>query len=855
MPRIIDHNRYSDVTSNLINSATNKISGGSQCYAIACLSALWMCRGSEGREKLWKYCHILNQIEELSLKNYRVNYISLLEEFCINESPVQSEYVNNIKKLDPDLSIIRNLPILSVIHYLYFDPEMMPDFPLIASYPPLDDQDFIAVHQILSSIEKDGDKLKQLENIFPGYKTIKGQSFEQDYKRIQSEWRCENDNDATGKFSNITLNKQGLNKFCQWIKSMMENDSAEIEHKNIQLILSVAHHAVTLQYDANTHKWYIADSLNLEEINLKTGLDDDEMLERLLCYLTYDSSVSEDERYVRFSSEIIFDRRLNLRNINLDEFKKFSGMSHVTLSNGKHTFYFASLYELNKLSRRFGKYASELRTKVLSDKSIINLVSITADDFYSFISECRSEAKILIDTLLTSPESYQKYIRTVADAVKIFKCYPEFILQNSATVERLSKYMSDSSNYPNAIQSVHDGRQLIQIFPEHKNKIMDYMIKVFPGILFNSIDDLVILIKQFPEYEKQFVELLMPPWKFETIIDSYYSLVCLVSSIPSYTSQLIDYVISRQIFFDRIFLSGNTNRSIESIENIAKYEALIVNALLSSRQAIEWLSSNDLFLITFIKTIPSCDKQLMNFVMLSQENFHLIFRTSHHFARFIATYPAYGAQLVEHVLSTKLCFDEIFASGAALGYFILRCPVYKTQLMDYILSDLDRLDLILSNGCDLSGLSLIFAALNNLSEDRFLNVIKKIASFNGKIYIQDVTVSLNHLQLQRKILACSIFNLSFSSVSSPVPTSDTLFLGEMNNINKQGMDIDDWELQKLLNHIAKGEQDQAEIMIKHNSALLFKNGTVKDYSGRELNILRHFNYHYGIWINICGICF
>ena len=711
----------------------------------------------------------------------------------------------------------------------------MPDFPKIASLPPLSDQDFLAVHQILSSIEKDDNKLKQLETLFPDYKTFTGQSFEQDYKRLQSEWRNENDNDATVKFAKIILNKQGLMEFCQWIKSIVENNPAEIERKNIQLILSVAHHAVTLQYDATTKKWYIADSLNLDDENLKTGLDDKEMLDNLFKYLTYDSNLHIDSRFVKFSSELIVDKRINPQSISLDEFKKITRMLHVSVKNETKTFYFSSLRELNIISSRFNKYADELITATFSSENKYKqFTNTTLNDFYNFISENPTKAKLLIDSLLTTPDSCQKFITSIYHVIKIFTLYPEFILQHPAAVESPAKSLADASNYQIYIQSARDGFKLIQIFPEYKNKIMDYLIQTFPNKLFDTVDDLMDLIKKFPDYERKFMELLMSPGKFIEIIGSYHSFMRIISSMPAHYSQLMDLVLSSESIFDSIFLSDVNHKSNESRENTSEYETQIVNTLLSSRRAIGWIS-----LIEFIETIPSCDKQLMNFVMSSQENFNLIFFYCFDFAHFIQTYPAHGSQLVERMLSSQLCFDKIFKSGADLGYFILRCPAYKKQLMDYLLSDLDRLILKLSNECSSSILGLIFAASNDFSDDKFSNLIKKLASISDKFDINDVMVSLNHLQLQRKILAYPKFDLSFSLVSTSLPGPSFSFLEEMNNI-RIDTDASDMKLQKLLNHIARGEQDHAEIMLQNNPDLLFKKGSVTDYSDRIFNNITPF---------------
>ena len=243
----------------------------------------------------------MNELDNLS--NRYSNLIELINDICQGKAVSHDESLTILKDLDPDFSTLKNIPMLAVIHYLFMEPEKLPDFPKIVNEPPLLDQDFTEVHRLLSLIETNDDLILKLKELFPGYKTIDGQTFEEDFKRIQSSWRCKNGNDVTKKIPAISLNMGELRKFCQWIKTNIDKYPVHAENKTIQLILSSNTHGLTLQYDRNANKWYMIDSLELTIDNLCNG--DENITELLFDSLTYNSKT------VKFSSEIILDKQFN----------------------------------------------------------------------------------------------------------------------------------------------------------------------------------------------------------------------------------------------------------------------------------------------------------------------------------------------------------------------------------------------------------------------------------------------------------------------------------------------------------------------------------------------------------------
>ena len=198
------------------------------------------------------------------------------------------------------------------MHYLYYEPENLPEFSKIVNELPCLDQDFTDVHRILSLIEASDDLILKLKNLFPGYRTIDGQTFKEDFERIQSSWKGKDGNYATRKIPSIILTREGLEKYCLWIKENVDKYPDNLENKSIQMILTIRTHGITVQYDGKKNKWYIIDSLNLKEKIMCKGIED--ITDILFAYLTY------NDMSVEFASEIIVEKQFNSDSLNLDEF-------------------------------------------------------------------------------------------------------------------------------------------------------------------------------------------------------------------------------------------------------------------------------------------------------------------------------------------------------------------------------------------------------------------------------------------------------------------------------------------------------------------------------------------------------
>ena len=296
--RIIYHSNISDITCDIINTVlgNDNKAEGSQCFGVATLGVLALRKGEHGRKYFLNYLELMRELGIL-LEEYnnehmnKLDYIGLINKICKNEiNDLQS--LSAINVIDPNRKLLKDIPILCIYHYIYNYIHRLQPLVMLAKKngEPLD-QDFINTKQLLEKIASSNDLLNKLNKVFPIYHSLDGQTLKADFKRVHAGLTSIDKNrkqrrsgdDTTSLFSVGMYTRKELQKYFDCLQQVIDQCPKKIQD-TVQFLTFTTSHTISVGYDYRTSKWYIVDSLNLTKDNIVTGLDKDEVAERLCIY-------------------------------------------------------------------------------------------------------------------------------------------------------------------------------------------------------------------------------------------------------------------------------------------------------------------------------------------------------------------------------------------------------------------------------------------------------------------------------------------------------------------------------------------------------------------------------------------
>ena len=250
-----------------------------------------MRKGKEGRQHFFNLLELIQKIDLLrddycDEYDTEIGYNELIHKICNNEITGNYATLSEIKQIDPEHNLLKDLPILCVYLYIYNYIDKIPAL-IRLIHPDSEpvDQNFVKTWEALEAIGARNDLLEKLQDIFPGYKSFEGQSLLDDFKRIHEFW-CTSNNasqkNALGLFSVGMYNATELQIYFKCIQSAIDQSPGNT--KKVQFLTSTPSHAISFGYDSEDRKWYIVDSIRLKSSNIITGLNENEIAERICKY-------------------------------------------------------------------------------------------------------------------------------------------------------------------------------------------------------------------------------------------------------------------------------------------------------------------------------------------------------------------------------------------------------------------------------------------------------------------------------------------------------------------------------------------------------------------------------------------
>lgn len=294
--KILDHQTLSLLSSQIVNSilGTNLSSGG-QCFGISSLAVLAMDAGPDARRNFINYLRLLNALYYLRLKatHNKVNFIELIHQICNGEIPQSNEWMQRIRLIDPQLTLLKTIPIFCIYNFIYQSPELIEGlFELVGEKKPLD-QDFMKTHSVLKHIGLNNALIIRLNSFFLHYDLLTKRSFVDDFTLLQKELlqidRHSKDSSSASLFSMGMYLKSELELYFDCIQAAVDGFGDKIS-QSVQFVTYSPTHAISISYNAHEQKWYIIDSLNLTEENIVDGISASQAAARLCNYFSNELS-------------------------------------------------------------------------------------------------------------------------------------------------------------------------------------------------------------------------------------------------------------------------------------------------------------------------------------------------------------------------------------------------------------------------------------------------------------------------------------------------------------------------------------------------------------------------------------